>query len=133
MKRSAQKKAIAFIVDSGTYPYEILCFFGEDKAALIEMLKGDITESEIKELREYKLKRGMACMFENATSLLWLPEKPKTLEHMSYLNHEIWHITDEILRRIGIKLVNESTEAYAYLIQYLSVKIWEKLNISFTS
>lgn len=43
------------------------------------------------------------------------------------LSHEIGHVTNGILRRIGMKLSDDSEEAYTYLTQHLTMKAYKHL------
>ena len=42
------------------------------------------------------------------------------------LNHEIFHCTILILKRIGVSLSDDSEEAYAYLYEYITKMIYSK-------
>jgi len=119
-----------FIINAGTYPYDTVCFFGSDKTPLLQKIKYSLTPKEFVDLEQYEVKKGFACIFESGVSLLWLPKVPSSIRELGHLNHEIWHITDEILRRIGVNLSSDSTEAFAYLLEHISVKIWNSLGIN---
>lgn len=43
------------------------------------------------------------------------------------LSHEIGHVTNGILGRIGMSLSNDSEEAYTYLTQHLTMKAYKHL------
>lgn len=59
--------------------------------------------------------------------ILRLKDYPSTNDDYSYLQHEIFHIVAFIMEKITMPLTDESSEAYAYLIQYLTKKIYDKL------
>lgn len=50
---------------------------------------------------------------------------PETPEDFGILVHEIFHCVSMILRDLGFKLKDASDEAYAYLIGYLTKKVYE--------
>lgn len=127
---SSKLKSKLFIIHAGTYPYDIVCFFGDDKKPLLQKIKYSLTASEYVEVADATIKHGRVYIFQSGVSLLWLPKVPKTIEELGHLNHEIFHAVDEILRRIGIELTGSSCEAYAYLLEYVSVKIWSELKIN---
>lgn len=45
--------------------------------------------------------------------------KPKDMQDIAIVNHEILHITNKILFNRGLKLMPETEEAYTYLQQYM--------------
>lgn len=52
---------------------------------------------------------------------------PKSVTDYGTLAHEIFHAVTFILTRIGMSLTNESDEAYAYLIGYLTKEIYKHI------
>lgn len=52
---------------------------------------------------------------------------PITVIDYGILQHEIFHAADLALRHMGITLSDDSDEAYAYLIEYLTTEIYKKL------
>jgi hypothetical protein len=51
-------------------------------------------------------------------------EKPA---HHAYLAHEIFHAVEQIAEHIGMKHSEKSSEAFAYLIDYITEKIYDRL------
>lgn len=43
------------------------------------------------------------------------------------LSHEIFHLSNDILKYVGVKADYDNDEAQAYLIDYLMDKVWKKL------
>ena len=72
--------------------------------------------------------KGKSIMFSGGQVLLWMPEKPKTAIEFSFLQHEIFHCACFVLEKVGIKYHDKTCEAYAYLIQFLTLKIYKKLH-----
>lgn len=131
-KRKKEKKETwfdFFVVPAGTYPYDIVCYFGTNRDWLINRMKHNITLSESITIRNYDLKKGMVFMLDSNVTLLWMPEKPKTIKDLGVLVHETFHAVDEIYRFIGINLSGDSCEAYAYFIEHLFVQILGNLKI----
>jgi hypothetical protein len=52
---------------------------------------------------------------------------PITVTDYGVLQHEIFHAVDQILRYVGINLSDDSDEAYAYLIEYITREMYKKL------
>jgi hypothetical protein len=84
-------------------------------------------------LKTFQFKEGKSVMFPTGQTLLWLNEKPNSVNGLATLNHEIFHCACFILERVGIIYSETSDEAYAYLIEYLTKQIYAELNITFSS
>jgi len=69
-------------------------------------------------------------MLDTGQIILWMEKKPTTPFLLSILAHEIFHCTCFLMDRVGIKYSDDSDEAYAYMIQYLTTKCYEKLKIT---
>lgn len=120
-----------FIVDCKIYPFEIMVYFGEEKEPLIKKLKKFLPDKLFEDIKTMDIKNGRSIIFDSGQTLLWLKEKPTSIDGLALLNHEIFHCTCFILERVGIKYSHKSDEAFAYLIQYLTEEIYCKLNITF--
>lgn len=117
----------SFIVDCGTYPFDILIYFGDSLDDLFKDIKDKLSKADFKGLKRSKFKVGKAIMLDTNQTVLWLREKPTTARHFGLLSHEIYHCAGFVLRAVGIEYCQETEEAYAYLIQYLTEQIYEKL------
>ena len=71
--------------------------------------------------------QGRFVMTPDNGSLLRLWNYPESCEEYGTLAHEIFHAVDFILRRVGITLSDDSHEAYAYLIGYLTKEIYKRI------
>ncbi|MBL7766460.1 MAG: hypothetical protein JNJ58_10225 [Chitinophagaceae bacterium] len=121
-----------FIVNCEVYPFDVLVYFGEDGKPLYKELKKYLSKSEIKNLKNLDFKRGKTIMFDKGQTLLWLRKKPISIQDIPVLNHEIFHCTCFILEKVGIPYSETTEEAYAYLIEFLSKKIYNQLEITFS-
>ena len=54
---------------------------------------------------------------------IWMREKPNEAQTFSILSHEIFHFATALMEKVGMKLTEESEEAYAYLIQFITKSI----------
>jgi len=43
------------------------------------------------------------------------------------MTHELLHFTFHVLKTAGLKLSDESEEAYTYTLGYIQTKVWDKL------
>lgn len=58
--------------------------------------------------------------------IIWLPYKAD----VSIINHELFHATVNIMHWAGILLSDQTEEAYAYQLQYLSQQLDNQINIT---
>lgn len=121
-----------FVVNCAVYPIDILVSFGDTKKQLCRELSKSLPEYIIKSLKEQEFKEGKSAMFPTGQVLLWLKKEPSSVEELAILNHEIFHCTCFILERVGVIYSENSDEAYAYLIQYITNQIYSKLKITFS-
>lgn len=61
------------------------------------------------------------------TGLLWVGRAITDPEAHGILAHEIMHATFAILRRSGMKFSQKSEEAYTYLAEWITEKIYRKI------
>lgn len=88
-------------------------------------------EDEINELMEsINFTGGKGTTVYSASHnafFVWLPELPKTAQEVGFLVHELFHVTYAVMENIGVSLSEDSEEAFAYTIGYLTEKIIEML------
>jgi len=124
-------KSNMFIIDCQVYPFQIFVYFGQDRKQLYKTLQKILPKSSLKTLKTFEFNSGKSVMFPTGQTLLWLNKKPNSINGLAKLNHEIFHCACFILERVGIVYSESSDEAYAYLIQYLTKQIYNKLDITF--
>lgn len=119
-------KSKNFLVKLVIYPFDVMVSLGEtDKE-----LKKSLNKYEDAEWDEDMIcyGDGRAIITENNHSIIRLKKYPVTNEDYSYLQHEIFHIVTFIMDRIGVKFkLLTSDETYAYLIQFLTKEIYNKI------
>jgi len=117
-----------FIVPLVVYPFDVMVSFGEsDKDIKMNLNYFNIGDSDLW-MYETDNDAGRCCSFKGNKTLIRLRKSPKTDEDYSFLQHEIFHAVTMIMHKIGIRLsIGKSDEAYAYLIGYLTKKIYEKI------
>lgn len=115
-----------FIIDCAVYPMDVLVLIGEDNEQVKKYLKKD----EYQYLLDNPLVgNGRAIYYSNGKCLLQLKYYPDTYFWKGVLAHEIFHCVTHILGTVGMKHSSKTEEAYAYLIQYLTEKIYTKLKL----
>ena len=88
----------------------------------------DIEKDEVlSNFNKYPLTKARTVMFDGNQTMIRMRNYPESAKDRGLLSHEIFHAVDFILDRIGMKLIQESCEAYAYLIDYITRKIYEHI------
>ena len=126
MKKKIKSKCKNFIISLDVYPFDIMVSVGEESAVLFKkLIKAGVSDKEVL-LAEYEnIGDARYCLFEDGQSLIRIKSVPKTPKEYGHLQHEIFHCASAILWRIGMKLkIKTSDEAYAYLIQFLTERIY---------
>lgn len=114
------------IISLEVYPFEVFVSFHDNYEDLEEELGNWLPYSCKGESLTFKgsFECG-ACAhtkrFSNGGVCMWFMDPP----NHGLIAHEIFHAIDHVFDNIGIKLSDESDEAYAYAIQYLTNKIYE--------
>ena len=123
--KKKEKGAISFGIDVSIYNTYIIVVTGQSKYINKCLSKRGLKKIDISNV---KGAAGYTFQLEEGI-LLWLKQKPPfPAYHMGCLVHEIFHCTEFILSKVGIKLSNKSDEAYAYLIGYITENIFNHLN-----
>lgn len=68
--------------------------------------------------------KGRTMRLTNNAFILWTKHFPHTPEEFGYLAHEIFHVADLMLRRAGLSLSDDSDEAFAYQIDWITRRIF---------
>lgn len=128
----SKKKIYNFIVPHGTYPFDVMVSIGETDEQLFSKLKSKLPSQYHDSILEYAayntIGYGRFAMFPTGASLIRIKEKPKTARYQGFLAHEIFHAVEFLFERIGLKHDSDiSGEAWAYQIQYLTEKIYERI------
>ncbi|HQV54299.1 MAG TPA: hypothetical protein PLX17_02240 [Chitinophagaceae bacterium] len=124
------KKKLNFIIPLVIYPFDVMVSFGETNEEIDKHFKkynlsaDDISMATITS----KTVQGRTVMFSTNQTLIRLVKFTGTPKDYGNLQHEIFHAVTFVMDRIGMKLVvEESDEAYSYLIDYLTVEIYKKI------
>jgi hypothetical protein len=128
-------KKINKIIPIGLYPFDLMLSFNEtDKQVKKALKKFNITpenstETTLWDMDKTKTKVGRMVMFIGKQTILRLNFVPKLSDpfEMSLLQHEIFHVVGFMMSEINTPLNNDTYEAYAYLVQYLTEQIYKEL------
>ncbi len=119
-------KGHGFVVNLQVYPFDILVWFGSTDS-MGKWLKKYLAKEDVEALLSHEFRKGKCAMLPTGQTVLWLPRVPQDAGDMATLSHEIFHAVCFILDKIGMRLDDSSEEAYAYLIQYVSKQIYQKI------
>lgn len=130
MKRRA---AIAKI-DGGTYPFHCMVMLGATAPDLFAHMKKHyttkLTASDVQRINTHLKGMGYTGRLDCGGFVLWLRDYPRTPHDFGVLAHETFHLADMILRNVGMTLSDDSDEAWAYLIDYLTVRIYTTFRLT---
>lgn len=115
-----------FIINYVIYPFDVLVCLGSSRDQVLGKLKklGVHLDDKDKDLLIMS-GVGRTVMLDKGQTILWLKKYPKV--GCDVMAHEVFHAVEFLLSRIGMPLTRDSSEAYAYLIQYLTKSINIKL------
>ena len=122
-----------FIINLEVYPFDLMVHFG-DPQIMFSRLRDRITQESLLDI-QLDFERGVGTgrtLLDEGTGvlLLWIKEPWSdnfSSESFGTLNHEIFHVVELLFDRIGITLSGDSSEAFAYLIGFITRKIHENL------
>lgn len=112
------------------YNTTLLVYIG-DYNRFVKYIEKYIGESEAEEVipRYENSRDGLAVAIDSlGTFSLWLKQFTSSPKDTGILNHELLHTVFFIMDRKGIEYDEASEEAFAYLMQYLTEAIYEKIS-----
>ena len=120
MKKKIIAKAIH--IPLVLFPFEVLVCLGGDREWVIRQIKkcGYVPDAE-EEKHIEMVGQGKTVMLKNCSTIIWLKNYPRA--GSGVLAHEIFHATDFILDKMGIKHTEASDEVWAYVIEYLTNEV----------
>lgn len=123
-------KSKNFIVKIGHYPFDCMVSFGETDDQVSKGLKK--LKIEATNNNDCKFDGdgsvGRVVEFTSGQYLLRLRYFPETAADYGVLQHEIFHVVEFLFRTLRVGLCEETSEVYAYLLQYLSTIIYAEIN-----
>lgn len=123
------KEKNSYLIDLAIFKRNLLIIFG-GKEQLMRELRKYHTEEEVEGVLEgFTFKENGKTVYDAKfnTFFIWMPEKPKTAQEAGTLAHEIFHATCAMLENIGMALSDDSEEAYAYTIGFITEKLNEAM------
>lgn len=123
-----------FLVELEMLNRNVLVIWGDKKATrkgLSEFHDDDTVDALLEDFTFEENGRTCYTPTHNAF-FIWLPHKPETLFDIGSLAHEIFHAVFAVTLNIGATPSQDSEEYCAYMMGFLTVKILEKMSISFS-
>ena len=122
-RKTKKTKGIIATIKPNVWPYDVLlCVEStiEEIVQHIEVKKQyKLSDKERDLFQARHFRQGRTLQLQNNAIVLWLRHKPVSPYTIAVLAHEAFHATDFILDNAGLKLTNESDEAYAYLLDFI--------------
>ena len=119
-----KKKPTFKIFNCGVYPYDILFTVGSSKEEIVSYLKRKVKyvldEEEQKSL-EIENQSGRTVRLKNNAMIVWV----KT-PYLPVIVHELFHVVEMTMLKIHLPLNDDTSEPFAYLMEYLTRQIWTK-------
>jgi len=106
------------------YPFDLVVGINEEYESFSKYLTDRLPNVICPEVKQFEgTYEARTLMFSGGqTAILFNDTTPKTIAH------EIFHAVEFLFRRIGIGLVYDSGESYAYLIGYITDEIYKMKN-----
>lgn len=125
-----KKKSKIFIVNHGTYPFDILVCIGASHQEVLDWLwkNKKIKPDEEEKEKLWMSGVGRTVMLKNGATILRIDNQKSKPDFHATIAHEVFHAVEFLFEKIGLKYNAEiSGEAFAYQIQYLTESIYEKI------
>lgn len=120
------------LVPMAIYGRKVLFCFGMDAAGVATTLKDEmenVSQEDLAYAEEAISEKGYAgrcLLLPSGNLVVHLVDAPNTATDLGTLAHEIFHVAETYLASIGMKLSDDSTEAYAYLIGFLTTAVFKQ-------
>ena len=107
-------------LSGGTFDLDVTVLVTEDTAFALKYVKKNLDSTASSD--NFDSRGTTFTSINGGTTIVWLPNTEDT----SIVMHELLHATIDIMRRVGIPLNEETEEAYAYELQYLTNQFYKQ-------
>jgi hypothetical protein len=116
-----------FIIQYHVYPFDLMVSMGQSDKAVLKALKSKCYKDDV-DLDLIKVNgQGRCVMFSGGQTIIRMKHLPDCAAQFGYLQHEVFHAVEFLFNRIGITHSNDSSEAFSYLIGYITTEIYKNL------
>ena len=132
-------KPMAFVIEANPYKQECVVVVNGKLEDAVKLLRKQNTENarvmaetiekNIEKMREGQPKKGGGVMFHGLPVgyLMMFNHDNGWIDTAGMVVHESFHFVDYVLKRAGIKLSEDSDEAYTYLLEDVTKQILRHL------
>jgi len=116
-----------FKIKDRMYQKNIRLIVGCSQKTLFDLLKKHydvVLDSDSANGTYFKIERD-----SKEVHIIWVESFEWYIWEQSMLLHEIYHLVNAVMREIGMKLSEDSEEAYAYYLQSLMNEMFDKLTV----
>lgn len=120
-----------FLVDNGTYPFDILVCVGMSHSEVVKVLEdkvGKLTDDNFQKL--HMVGNGRTLMLEGGQTIIQVRDLPEEAHFHANFAHEIFHAVEFLFNAVGSKHDISSGETWAYQIGFITKNIYRKLKVS---
>lgn len=121
------------VITSEIYPFTLYVSIGQSDKVFKKFVKGfkkfvkGLPEEEFTwNLNQQSEDKGVT-LSDDGLIILRLNFSPKDSTDYALLQHEIFHVVENIMESIGTKHGKKSSEAFAYLIQFVTFEIYNQM------
>ncbi len=130
-----QKKTMIISFKVSLFNTQCVFIFGGENLEYSKIRKVVDKRTDSDDIKKYLLdikshndkKGGTTMDYEDGTYWAVIYKWDNTAYDYSILQHEIFHVADLMLRKRGFVLSDDSEEAWAYLIQEITLNVYGKL------
>lgn len=117
-----------FILSYELYPFDVMVSVGETTERIIKRINKTEYKLNEKEIAALEMNgRGRTVLLEGGGTVLRLKSFNGDPASMGTLAHEVFHAVTCLFDKIGICISQDSDEAAAYAIEYLTREILQRL------
>ncbi len=116
----------AFTMSGGTFDTNVGVIITNDTLKALEVISY-LHQSLDVTMEDFEV-RGICFSSDAFPTIMWLSKPPETIEEISIANHELFHLTSDILRWANVPLDESSEEVYAYMLGYLTKQFYTNIN-----
>lgn len=124
-------KPQTLFIDSGTYPFTILCFVNQDNSFVEKKLLKYFHKDDIVEMNILNTAKAKTCYIPKSKAGKIIVRFNNMHEDCSdclpVIAHEMFHVTEFLFDIIGLSYHKNSCESFAYQLEYYCRKLLKKL------
>lgn len=123
-------EAMHFVIELTPYPFDVLFSFNQSQKEFDKALR----EKGIKYFKDETFNNltcmARTCHLDSGATIVRFKDFSKTAFGFGVLNHEIFHVVEFLFDKIGMPHnVFFTSEAYAYLIQSITERVYNRIGI----